>query len=61
MDSRLRYERAATFRECRMAQLLDFVQPRKLGLKILLRIALCARRDGTLSEIKSQNRQRGNH
>ena len=44
-----------------MAQLLDFVQPRKLGLKILPRIALCARRDGTLSQIKSENRQRGNH
>src|SRR5712691_9874703 len=56
MDARFRRERAATFDQRGAPQLLQFVQRRKFGLKILLQRALGICRDIALGKIKTQGR-----
>ena len=53
-----RGKRVATLRQCRMPQILQFVQRGKFGLKVLLQIPLCIRSVFALRKIEPQRAQR---
>src|SRR5947208_475114 len=60
MDTRFRRELAATFGQRGAPQFLQFVERRKLSLKILLQGALGICRDIALGKIKTQGHYRRN-
>src|SRR4030095_84987 len=58
MNPRLRRERVAAVRERGVAQFLEFVHRRKLGLERLLQVSLRVRGDPALCQIKAERSQR---
>ena len=57
VNPRFGYERVATLRERGVAQFLDFVHRRKLGLKCLLQVPLRIGCDSALCQIKPERSQ----